>query len=47
MLDGIMLVSKVRESALEGNRVPEEMTATQARLEELRQDRSGGIALVR
>ncbi|KAJ6436408.1 glucosamine-6-phosphate isomerase [Purpureocillium lavendulum] len=34
-LDGIMLVSKVREGDLVGNRVPEEMTAAQARLEEL------------
>ncbi|KAH7109148.1 hypothetical protein EDB81DRAFT_834615 [Dactylonectria macrodidyma] len=30
-----MLVSKVRERDLVGNRVPEEMTAVQARLEEL------------
>ncbi|KAH6974067.1 hypothetical protein EDB80DRAFT_742207 [Ilyonectria destructans] len=30
-----MLVSKVRERDLVGNRVPEEMTAAQARLEEL------------
>ncbi|KAM4062395.1 PIF1-like helicase [Hirsutella rhossiliensis] len=34
-LDGIMLVSEVRERDLVGNRVPEEMTAAQARLEEL------------
>ncbi|KAM4056410.1 PIF1-like helicase [Hirsutella rhossiliensis] len=34
-LDGIMLVSKVRERDLVGNRVPREMTAAQARLEEL------------
>ncbi|KJZ68691.1 hypothetical protein HIM_11918 [Hirsutella minnesotensis 3608] len=34
-LDGIMLVSKVRERDLVGNRVPEEMTAAQARLEVL------------
>ncbi|XP_044717365.1 PIF1-like helicase domain-containing protein [Hirsutella rhossiliensis] len=34
-LDGIMLVSKVRERDLVGNRVPGEMTAAQARLEEL------------
>ncbi|KJZ68887.1 hypothetical protein HIM_11720 [Hirsutella minnesotensis 3608] len=34
-LDGIMLVSKVRERDLVGNRVPEEMTAAEARLEEL------------
>ncbi|KNB16808.1 hypothetical protein FOXG_21800 [Fusarium oxysporum f. sp. lycopersici 4287] len=34
-LDGIMLVSKVRERDLVGNRVPPEMTAAQARLEEL------------
>jgi hypothetical protein len=34
-LDGIMLVSKVRERDLVGNRVPEEMTAAQARLEKL------------
>jgi hypothetical protein len=31
-LDGIMLLSKVREKDLVGNRVPEEMTAAQARL---------------
>ncbi|KAJ6437585.1 membrane protein [Purpureocillium lavendulum] len=36
-LDGIMLVSKVRERDLVGNRVPEEMTAAQAKLEELGQ----------
>ncbi|KAK7419122.1 hypothetical protein QQZ08_010992 [Neonectria magnoliae] len=34
-LDGIMLISKVRERDLEGNRVPHEMTVAQARLEEL------------
>ncbi|XP_044715953.1 tetratricopeptide repeat domain-containing protein [Hirsutella rhossiliensis] len=34
-LDGIMLVSEVRERDLVGNRVPEEMTAAQARLERL------------
>ncbi|KJZ68031.1 hypothetical protein HIM_12579 [Hirsutella minnesotensis 3608] len=34
-LDGIMLVSKLRERDLVGNRVPEEMTAAQARLEVL------------
>ncbi|XP_044718847.1 PIF1-like helicase domain-containing protein [Hirsutella rhossiliensis] len=34
-LDGIMLVSKVRERDLVGNRVPEEMNAAQARLEVL------------
>ncbi|XP_044717272.1 AAA domain-containing protein [Hirsutella rhossiliensis] len=34
-LDGITLVSKVRERDLVGNRVPEEMTAAQARLEVL------------
>ncbi|KAM4060974.1 PIF1-like helicase [Hirsutella rhossiliensis] len=34
-LDGIMLVSEVRERDLIGNRVPGEMTAAQARLEEL------------
>ncbi|KAM4061443.1 PIF1-like helicase [Hirsutella rhossiliensis] len=34
-LDGIMLVSKARERDLVGNRVPGEMTAAQARLEEL------------
>ncbi|KJZ69223.1 hypothetical protein HIM_11386 [Hirsutella minnesotensis 3608] len=34
-VEGIMLVSKVRERDLVGNRVPEEMTATQARLEVL------------
>ncbi|KAM4061853.1 PIF1-like helicase [Hirsutella rhossiliensis] len=34
-LDGIMLVSEVRERDPVGNRVPEEMTAAQARLEEL------------
>ncbi|XP_044718723.1 PIF1-like helicase domain-containing protein [Hirsutella rhossiliensis] len=34
-LDGIMLVSKVRDRDLVGNRVPEEMTAAQARLEVL------------
>ncbi|KAM4066738.1 PIF1-like helicase [Hirsutella rhossiliensis] len=34
-LDGIMLVSEVRERDLVGNRVPGEMTAAQARLEEL------------
>ncbi|KAK4067220.1 hypothetical protein Purlil1_13893 [Purpureocillium lilacinum] len=34
-LDGIMLVSKVRERDLVGNRVPHEMTAAQSRLEEL------------
>jgi hypothetical protein len=34
-LDGIMLVSKVRERDLVGNRVPQEMTAAQARLEKL------------
>ena len=34
-LDGIMLVSKVRERDLVGNRVPKEMTAAQARLDEL------------
>ncbi|KAJ6436263.1 ATP-dependent DNA helicase PIF1 [Purpureocillium lavendulum] len=34
-LDGIMLVSKVRERDLVGNRVPEEMRSAQARLEEL------------
>ncbi|KAK4074905.1 hypothetical protein Purlil1_12836 [Purpureocillium lilacinum] len=36
-LDGIMLVSKVRERDLVGNRAPEEMTAAQDRLEELSQ----------
>ncbi|KAJ6437587.1 peroxisomal biogenesis factor 11 [Purpureocillium lavendulum] len=34
-LDGIMLVSKVRERDLVGNRVPEEMTAAQGRLKRL------------
>ncbi|OAQ57976.1 ATP-dependent DNA helicase PIF1 [Purpureocillium lilacinum] len=34
-LDGIMLVSKVRERDLVGNRVPEEMNAAQSRLEAL------------
>lgn len=34
-LDGIMLVSKVRERDLVGNRVPHEMTTAQSRLEEL------------
>ncbi|KAM4056483.1 PIF1 protein [Hirsutella rhossiliensis] len=34
-LDGITLVSEVRERDFIGNRVPEEMTAAQARLEEL------------
>ncbi|PNP59973.1 hypothetical protein FNYG_14697 [Fusarium nygamai] len=34
-LDGIMLISKVRERDLVGNRVPHEMTVAQARLEEL------------
>ncbi|KJZ73070.1 hypothetical protein HIM_07454 [Hirsutella minnesotensis 3608] len=34
-LDGIVLVSRVRERDLVGNRVPEEMTAAQARLERL------------
>jgi len=34
-MDGIMLVSKVRERDLVGNRVPQEMTAAQSRLEEL------------
>ncbi|XP_044720063.1 PIF1 protein [Hirsutella rhossiliensis] len=34
-LDGIMLVSKVRDRDLVGNRVPEEMTAAQARPGEL------------
>ncbi|KJZ68321.1 hypothetical protein HIM_12288 [Hirsutella minnesotensis 3608] len=34
-LDGIMLVSKVRERDLVGNGVPQEMTAAQGRLEEL------------
>ncbi|KAJ4182051.1 hypothetical protein NW759_17757 [Fusarium solani] len=34
-LDGIMLVSKVRERDLVGNRVPHEMTVAEARLEEL------------
>lgn len=34
-LDGIMLVSKVRERDLVGNRVPKEMTAAQGRLERL------------
>ncbi|KJZ74132.1 hypothetical protein HIM_06363 [Hirsutella minnesotensis 3608] len=34
-LDGIMLVSKVRERDLVGNRVPVDMTAAQARLEVL------------
>jgi len=34
-LDGIMLVSKVRERDLVGNCVPPEMTAAQARLEQL------------
>ncbi|KAM4064155.1 PIF1-like helicase [Hirsutella rhossiliensis] len=43
-LDGIMLVSKVRERDLVGNRVPGEMTAAQARLEEL-SDRSVREAL--
>ncbi|KAM4058329.1 PIF1-like helicase [Hirsutella rhossiliensis] len=33
--NGIMLVSKVRDRDLVGNRVPEEMTAAQARLEVL------------
>ncbi|KAK4072820.1 hypothetical protein Purlil1_13256 [Purpureocillium lilacinum] len=34
-LDGIMLVSRVRERDLVGNRVPDEMRSAQARLEEL------------
>ncbi|KJK84974.1 hypothetical protein H633G_11199 [Metarhizium anisopliae BRIP 53284] len=34
-LDGIMLISKVRERDLVGNRVPQEMTAAQGRLEEM------------
>ncbi|KAL6411732.1 hypothetical protein AUP68_04106 [Ilyonectria robusta] len=34
-LDGIMLISKVRERDLVGNRVPHEMTVADARLEEL------------
>ncbi|KAJ6437551.1 helix-loop-helix DNA-binding domain-containing protein [Purpureocillium lavendulum] len=34
-LDGIMLVSKVRERDLVGNRVPDEMNAAQSRLETL------------
>ncbi|EEU34872.1 uncharacterized protein NECHADRAFT_102243 [Fusarium vanettenii 77-13-4] len=34
-LDGIMLISKVRERDLVGNRVPHEMTVAEARLEEL------------
>ncbi|KJZ68071.1 hypothetical protein HIM_12538 [Hirsutella minnesotensis 3608] len=34
-LDGIVLVSRVRERDLVANRVPEEMTAAQARLERL------------
>jgi hypothetical protein len=34
-LDGIMLVSRVRERDLVGNRVPEEMAAAQGRLEKL------------
>ncbi|KAM4063431.1 PIF1-like helicase [Hirsutella rhossiliensis] len=34
-LDGIMLISEVRERDFVGNRVPREMTAAQARLEEL------------
>lgn len=34
-LDGIMLVSKVRERDLVGNTVPGDMTAAEARLEEL------------
>ncbi|KAG7408025.1 hypothetical protein Forpi1262_v018132 [Fusarium oxysporum f. sp. raphani] len=33
-LDGIMLVSKVRERDLVGNRVPQEMTVAEARLED-------------
>ncbi|KAM4055461.1 PIF1-like helicase [Hirsutella rhossiliensis] len=43
-LDGIMLVSEVRERDLVGNRVPEEMTAAQARLERL-SERTVGEAL--
>ena len=42
-LDGIMLVSKVRERELVGNRIPEEMTAAQARLDEL-SDRTVQVA---
>jgi hypothetical protein len=34
-LDGIMLISKVRERDLVGNRVPQEMTVAQTRLEKL------------
>ena len=34
-LGGIMLVSKLRERDLVGNTVPEDMTAAEARLEEL------------
>ncbi|KJZ69204.1 hypothetical protein HIM_11404 [Hirsutella minnesotensis 3608] len=34
-LDGIMLISKVRERDLVGNRVPDEMTAAQAKLGQL------------
>ncbi|EXM13396.1 hypothetical protein FOTG_18153 [Fusarium oxysporum f. sp. vasinfectum 25433] len=34
-LDGIMLISKVRERDLVGNQVPREMTVAEARLEEL------------
>ncbi|KJZ68781.1 hypothetical protein HIM_11825 [Hirsutella minnesotensis 3608] len=35
-LDGIMLISKARARDLVDNRVPEEMSAAQARLEDLR-----------
>lgn len=45
-LDGIMLVSEVRARDLVGNRVPEEMTAAQSRLEALSDtNRSGSDAL--
>ncbi|KAL3954401.1 hypothetical protein ACCO45_009964 [Purpureocillium lilacinum] len=43
-LDGIMLVSRVRERDLVGNRVPDEMRSAQARLEEL-SDETVGEAL--
>lgn len=46
-LDGIMLVSKVRERDLVGNTVPEDMTAAEARLGELSRktiDEAAGLA---
>ncbi|KJZ69894.1 hypothetical protein HIM_10727 [Hirsutella minnesotensis 3608] len=41
-LDGIMLISKVRERDLVGNRVPDEMTAAQAKLGQLSDETETG-----